>query len=160
MRNSFPAILLLILLFHSIPAAAPGVGNVNCDGITFEKLSIKWDTNISSTSQVFYGLKNNETYFNVSVLEDVYSHSVTLINLTSNTSYYFYAKSCDSGQCSSSLIYDCKTLPVSVPKITNVGTRSVGDTFAVIKFNVNPKSDGSIMWGIKSNEYINWLKDT
>ncbi|MEK7165227.1 MAG: hypothetical protein AAB874_00260, partial [Patescibacteria group bacterium] len=160
MRNSFPAILLLILLFHSIPAAAPGVGNVNCDGITFEKLSIKWDTNISSTSQVFYGLKNNETYFNVSVLEDVYSHSVTLINLTSNTSYYFYAKSCDSGQCSSSLIYDCKTLPVSVPKITNVGTRSVGDTFAVIKFNVNPKSDGSIMWGIKSNAYINWLNDT
>ncbi|MBI5224521.1 fibronectin type III domain-containing protein [Candidatus Micrarchaeota archaeon] len=160
MRFFHPALLLLILLFHSILAGAPGIANVNCADFTYDSMAIHWDTNISATSQVFYGLKSNETIYNVTVLEDVNSHSVTLINLTSNTSYYFYSKSCVSDECASSLIYDCKTLGVIPPAITNVGTRSVGDTFASIKFNVNPRSDGSVMWGIKPNDYINWQNDS
>lgn len=151
--------LLLILAISFAQSDGPSITNVKCEDITFESMAINWDTDSISTSIIYFGNNATNTTFNESLNYNSSTHSISLINLMPKTSYFFYAYSCSENGCSQSMVYDCKTLSLEAPNITNVEINSIGENFASIVFDVNPRSDGSIMWG-NSDDYRYWLNDS
>ena len=76
--------------------AAPVIGNVTASELTANSARIQWNTDEPATSQAEYGLTT--AYGSFSALDELRltNHSVTLTNLTANTTYHYRVLSRDA----------------------------------------------------------------
>ena len=82
----------------SIPdTTSPEINNVHATAITNDSAIIDWDTDELSDSLVKYGTESGNYTLNVSDAAFVTSHSITLTELLSNTTYYYVVNSTDPG---------------------------------------------------------------
>lgn len=115
--------------------------------ITTTKATISWSTNRSADSRVAFGLRSLD-YFAEEPSKPVLttSHSINLINLTPNTTYYFQAKWVDEdgniGIASERLF---RTLPA--PTIKDVTTGNVGIDSALLRYTATNASSVRIYYG-------------
>lgn len=72
------------------------ISNIKISGTVAAGLTVSWNTSVSATSQVQFGLTN--AYGSQTALAPIFvsSHSVKIINLKPNTQYHFQARSKDS----------------------------------------------------------------
>ncbi|RLG44454.1 MAG: hypothetical protein DRN81_04555, partial [Thermoproteota archaeon] len=73
----------------------PEISNITVSSITFHSAVISWNTNESSTSLVKYGTSPGNYTYSKEDTSYTTSHSITLTNLTPNTTYYFVVNSTD-----------------------------------------------------------------
>lgn len=83
------------LVAHFTDVTPPMISNVVVTTVTDTKATVKWDTDEPATSQIEHG--TTPAYGSTSALDEklTTSHSLTLIELTPNTTYRFRAKSVD-----------------------------------------------------------------
>jgi|GEM_PF-2494563 len=128
----------------------PVISNVAAGNITTSAATITWNTNETSDSQVEYGL--TASYGSSSPLDAamVNSHSVTLSNLQSNTTYHYRVKSKDAaGNLAVSDNFILTTLPdVTPPVISNVNASNITTSAATIIWNTNEASDSQVEYGL------------
>ncbi|MBR9675883.1 hypothetical protein GOV05_02635 [Candidatus Woesearchaeota archaeon] len=131
----------------------PNIFNVNASSITNESAIINWNTDTNATTVLDYGLTVGLELTAITQVNqsNVTNHSINLLNLTSNTTYYYQVTSCDmntSVVCNSSIIINFKTLanpvvntpptvslvyPITSPIIQN--NRNMTLTYAVVDDN-------------------------
>ncbi|KKQ47170.1 MAG: RTX family of calcium-binding protein, partial [Candidatus Yanofskybacteria bacterium GW2011_GWC2_37_9] len=73
---------------YSIVSAPPAISAVALTNITSSGATISWITDVVSDSRVDYGL-TSAYGSQASLADSVISHSISLVNLTSNTTYHF-----------------------------------------------------------------------
>lgn len=92
----------------------PSISGVNATNIANYSATINWTTNESSNSSVNYGLNASLGSMNSSS-NMVINHSVDLLYLKANTTYYYNVTSCDaSGNCNRSGTFNFTTLEVFI----------------------------------------------
>lgn len=94
--------LVLLLLISVLPAlalaAGPGISNVQVTDKSFTSATITWTTNTTSDSTVNYGTdrpKNVTTWESIYDSTAVTHHSIHLVDLTPDKTYYFEVQSWD-----------------------------------------------------------------
>jgi hypothetical protein len=76
-------------------AGYPVISNIQVTNVTHNSATITWDTNEPTTSQIKYGTTNSYGQETVEDTNSNTTHSVTLTNLQSSTTYHFQAVSKD-----------------------------------------------------------------
>ncbi|MDD5132123.1 MAG: fibronectin type III domain-containing protein [bacterium] len=68
---------------------APEISSITATSISSSQATINWTTNEAATSQVLYGLSSSYGSQTQEDTSKVSSHSMTLINLQSGSSYHY-----------------------------------------------------------------------
>ncbi|MCI0682546.1 MAG: Ig-like domain-containing protein [Gemmataceae bacterium] len=76
-------------------ATAPALSGVETNLVNNQTVTIDWQTDESATSQVVYGTSPSSLNLSLTDLTMVTAHSITLNNLTPNTTYYYRVISTD-----------------------------------------------------------------
>ena len=106
----------------------PIITNVTTTNITTNLATITWNTDEPSNSLVEYGIESGNYTLRKYDPENVTSHSVNLMGLLPNTTYYFIVNSTDrSGNSNESIEYNFTTTPLidttppaSITKLQNI----------------------------------------
>lgn len=126
-------------LNHSTPVVAgPNILSVSFSSVTSSGATISWTTDKAATSQVEYGISTS--YGEVSALDSsmVMTHSISLTNLESGTSYNFRVKSTDEvSNITYSEDYSFTTATSSV----SVSTNQAGSQNSNINQSLNVSSN-------------------
>ena len=124
-------------------------GNLTATGAT-----ITWTTDVTSTSQVFYGLDTN--FSSSTTIADTVSgkksHSVVLSGLTASTKYYYYVSSKDvNGNTNKTGDDGSLSFTTSAGgTITDAAVSSVTDTGATVSWTTSVAATGQVNSGTTS----------
>lgn len=119
--------------------------------------TIQWITNEAANAEVAFGT-SADSLINVRTLPDFETeHTLTLTNLSANTTYHFKASSTDQNSngptSSSSLSFTTETTPdTQAPTISDVAA-SVADSSGIITWKTDEVSDSSVRYGTASGTY-------
>ncbi|MBI5225457.1 hypothetical protein HY989_06320 [Candidatus Micrarchaeota archaeon] len=130
--NLAAAMLFVLVILATIPPTsadgnqtsnqtnqtAPTISNLSISFITNESAVISWDTGQFSSTFVYYRLSGSIDFQNYGFSDSVISHSLTLANLLSNSTYEFVASSCVLDFCSNSSISMFSTIANEFPSPT------------------------------------------
>ena len=132
------------LTFTTLPIN-PVISSVQSSGITTTGATITWTTDITSTSQVEYGLTTS--YGSSSPLDSnlVTSHSVTLSGLAQSTTYHYRVRSTKGSGTATSGDYTFTTL--GPPAISDVQATPSAES-AVITWTTDAAANGSVNYGL------------
>jgi methionine-rich copper-binding protein CopC len=127
-----------------VDTAGPVVSNVQATtaivGGGNHSITVTWTTDEPATSQLLYGASSSPVS---SAL--VTSHSVTVANLPSGTTFDYRVRSADELEntttSASALI---TTAPAGVPVVTNVQVTNVTETSATVTWTTNIPSDSTV----------------
>jgi len=133
---------------------APTISNVASPVVDRNSATITWDTDEDATSQVEYSV-NSDLSNSISTTETTdlrQEHSVIISGLTSNTKYYYRAKSKDgSNNLATSSIAYFTTAAASedstAPIISSVATSSITMTGAIITWTTDEASNSIVDYG-------------
>lgn len=135
------------------------ITNLQVSNITDSSASVTWKTTRPATSMVEYGTNPNlnlqEPQF-VDPLKLLSSHSIDLLNLQSNTIYYYRVKSKDLfGNTAVSPLQTFLTLPSTQPPvISNIVVYNITDFSAAVSWNTNSPTTGYVEVGLEPYKYI------
>ncbi|MCF7910281.1 fibronectin type III domain-containing protein, partial [Candidatus Pacearchaeota archaeon] len=108
------------LFLNSEENQTPIISDINATEIKDSSAKIVWDTNILANSTVEYGLtpdlldSNSDSFFSL-------THSVIIIGLDSNTTYFYNISSCsEPGFCSELGTFNFTTALLTPPDIFNI----------------------------------------
>ena len=129
---------------------APAILNIS-SSVSTNTADIAWETDEASDSLVWYStttplIVSSDTLF-VNLSNLVTTHSISLLNLNSSTTYYFIVSSLDSsGNKATSTEYSFTTLTpdTTAPIISNISSSASTNTTDII-WETNEESD-SIVW--------------
>lgn len=79
----------------TIDMTKPSLTGMVAENIDENSAEVSWTTNEKTNSSIQYGISNNFGTVK-SINDDAMSHSITLSNLNSSTTYYYAATSCDN----------------------------------------------------------------
>jgi hypothetical protein len=142
--------------FTTPDLTAPVISDVTATDITATGATITWTTDEAATSQVEYGL--TAPGYSSTTTEDttlVTSHSVTLTDLTSGTTYHYKVKSRDtdgSGLWAESEDYTFTTLDITAPVISQVSATGITQTSATITWTTDEAATSQVEYGL-SDQY-------
>ncbi len=135
----------------------PVISNIQVSNITESSATITWTTDKNSDSFVEYSTTPGFTQGEVQgKFELVTSHSVTLVGLQPNTTYYFKVRSTDaSGNTATSLEQSFTTLAstqdVTPPQISNVQVSNIQYNTATITWTTDEPSSSFVEFGLDTN---------
>ncbi|MFZ2959893.1 MAG: fibronectin type III domain-containing protein [Candidatus Ozemobacteraceae bacterium] len=148
--------------FNTLDPYPPSISNVQVITILSSSATIIWSTDEDSTSQVEYGTTPN--LGNASTLYGIYTknHSVTVVGLQSETTYYFHVKSLDrSKNLGTSDTLTFLTPDVTAPIISGVAASLVTGTGALINWTTGEDGTSQVDYGLtKSYGYSTALVTT
>ena len=139
---------------------SPTISAVTATAITATGATITWTTDLSSSSQVFYG--TSTSYGSSSTLNStgVTAHSVTITGLTAGTTYDFEVQSTNSpGGTSTSGNSTFVTLTVA-PAITNVASSGLTTTGATITWTTDQPATSQVNYGTTTGYGLSTVLDT
>jgi len=128
------------------------ISNVNVLNITSESAVISWETNKKADSKVDYMAEYSSSFQEVSEEDLKVFHSLPLISLSPNTTYYFIVESeDDSGNSVQSSQYSFKTLAEeeekeAPPSISNINIENIGPERTRIRWETDRKTKASIYY--------------
>ncbi len=125
----------------------PTIFNVRTQNITETEADVLWDTDISSTSIVNYGL--TVAYgSSASTLGSTFNHSVHLTGLAAGTTYHFRVRSTGLGTAETiSGDFTFTTPDTNAPVISNVSAVLITGTSARIVWDTNEDSTSKVDYG-------------
>jgi peptidoglycan hydrolase-like protein with peptidoglycan-binding domain len=132
------------------------ITNVTATNITSNSAIITWDTDEPSDSLVKYGVESGNYTAQEDDTANATSHSIDLISLAANTTYYYVVNSTDrSGNTNESTEYNFTTtaLDTTPPVISNVTATSITSNSAIITWNTDEISNSLVKYGVKSGNY-------
>jgi len=97
------------ITYETSNTTPPNIANVTVINITTKSATVKWDTDKLSDSLVKYGTESGNYTLQKYDLENVTSHSVNLVGLLPNTTYYFMVNSTDQSGNSNESSEHCFT---------------------------------------------------
>jgi hypothetical protein len=131
-------------------AGTPSISNVKTSGITTNSVTINWNTDQASTSQVAYG--PTTAYGRLSVFGSpmVTAHSITVSGLSPGKTYDFSALSANAtGQVGTSANSTVTTL-AGPPGIEQVFAKRTADGSATITWITDQPSTSQVKYGARS----------
>ena len=126
----------------------PVISGVTVSGVTNTSATISWNTDVPSTTQVFYGLTT--AYGSQSALDPtlVTAHTVTLTGLTFNATYNFDAVSNGStGTPGTSPNFTFVATSQPAPVLTSVAAWPVNATSASILWTTDQNATSQVKFG-------------
>lgn len=135
-------------------AALPLLSNIASSNILQSSVTIVWNSNEASDSQVEYGL--TAAYGSLSTLDAnrVTSHAVTLTGLAANTLYHYRVLSRDAAgnlAISGDFTFITLALDALPPVISNVTSGNIASSSAQINWNTDEASTGQVEFGLTSS---------
>lgn len=146
--------------FATLPG--PAISDVNVVQIDNTQVKINWATNTNSNTYIVYSisssLSNPTEIGSLSMVggSNPYQHSYTLTGLTADTTYYFYAKSVDSGgniaiDNNGRNYYQFTTASDNyAPSLSGIGASLVTDEEAVIQWTTNEPATSQVKYSTTS----------
>jgi len=135
----------------------PVISNVTESGITNSSATIAWDTDELADSLVRYGTASGNYTLSANDLSLVLGHSIGLIDLIENTTYYYVVNSTDlSGNSAQSAEYNFTTLETpdtTPPVISNVTESGITNSSATIAWDTDELADSLVRYGTASGNY-------
>ncbi len=127
------------------------ISNVDVLNITSESAVISWDTNKKADSKVDYMAEYSSSFQETSEEDLKVFHSLSLISLSPDTTYYFLVESeDDSGNLVQSSQYSFKTLAQeeeeTPPSISNVDIENIGSGRTKIRWETDRETKASIYY--------------
>ncbi len=125
----------------------PTLINVRTSNLTETEVDVLWDTDVSSSSTVNYGLTNS--YGNsASTGGNTFNHSVHLSGLAPGTTYHYRVRSTGVGTTETvSGDFTFTTPDSSAPTVSNVSAVLVTGTTARITWDTNEDVDSGVDYG-------------
>ena len=125
--------------------------------------TITWQTDKSANSEINYGTNSGSlasSTFNSSL---TILHSLTLTDLTANTTYYFSASSTDvNGNSTTSAEYSFTTLSApdtTPPVISGLSVENISLTGATVVWTTDEKSNATVNYGTSSSSLATLVGD-
>ncbi|MBI2013636.1 MAG: fibronectin type III domain-containing protein [Candidatus Colwellbacteria bacterium] len=153
--------------FTTIEAAdteAPVISNVEVTNITDSSATVTWTTDEDSNSRVDYSLTspvNEATSFSVTrAFDSTRTHSITLNNLSAETTYFFVASSADDADNVSKsdensfatlAVEEEEELDETAPVISNVATSDITESSATITWDTDESSNSKVYFSNEAN---------
>ncbi|MDM8008399.1 MAG: family 10 glycosylhydrolase [Phycisphaerae bacterium] len=127
----------------------PVIFNVQASNVTNNAATITWTTDLTSSSQVEYGL--TPSYGSLTPLNStpVTSHSVQLSGLAATTLYHYRVISANANGSTTSSDYTFTTS--GPPQISDVQAINVGSNSATITWTTNAPADSQVRYGLTSS---------
>ncbi|MFA5854428.1 MAG: fibronectin type III domain-containing protein [Patescibacteria group bacterium] len=127
--------------------AAPNISNVRTSNLTETEVDVLWDTDVSSSSTVNYGLTVSYGSSG-STLGDTFNHNVHLSGLAPGTTYHYRVRSTGLGTPETvSGDYTFTTPDSTAPVISNVSATLVTGTSARIVWDTNEDTNSRVDYG-------------
>jgi len=139
--------------FTTTAVQYPVISNITAISIDANNEKIEWITDITSDSNVSYGLTPS-LGLNVYDGSLVTSHSITLTGLTSNTLYYYNITSCYGSGCTTNGTFNFTTVPIS---ISNVNATNINQTSATIVWDTNGLANSTLEYGLSDSSLNNTI---
>ncbi|MEA3249304.1 MAG: fibronectin type III domain-containing protein, partial [Patescibacteria group bacterium] len=136
--------------FMTLDDTPPVISNVQVTGITGTSATITWDTDESSDSNVDYDTVAGPPYGDTeSDATMVTSHSITVIGLTSGTTYHYRVR---SGDASSNEAFTADavftTADADAPVISNIRVTDVAATSVIVRWDTDEAADSKVDYGL------------
>jgi hypothetical protein len=122
-----------------------------------DSIDINWSTNENASSQVEYAtssILSGSTLYPASPSNSTQTHSISLTNLSQNTTYYYRASSTAGSESKQSPIYYFTTGDTGAPAITNVTSSPITDTRAVITWQTDENASSRVEYGTSTGNYL------
>ncbi len=137
--------------------APPTISSLTASSITSGSAIVSWTTNEASTGKVYYATSSTIDFSSATAFSNTsfdFSHSFSLGNLASSTTYYYQVVSKDlAGNTATSSIFSFATLQgadVSAPVISSVASGSITSSGATITWTTNESSKTKVYYGVNS----------
>lgn len=145
---------------YTYDATPPVISNVHVSNDSSSSVTITWNTDDPSTSQVLYGATTAYGQSSAENTSLVTSHSVTLSGLGFRAAYHFKVKS-RNGQSLTSYSDDgtFTTYEQGIPVISNVQVTGVTGTGATVTWETNLFSSSQVEYGATSAYGLSSLED-
>jgi len=133
---------------------APVISNVQATAVKSSSATIVWQTDEPATRQIEYGptaAYGNWTAYETNLLT---SHSVTLNQLTPETTYHFRVWNWDAsnnGAFSNDFTFTTTAFDTVAPIISNVRVDSLAANSALVTWSTNEATTGSVDFGTTTN---------
>lgn len=142
--------------FDTTTPPDPVISNISSSNITQTSSVVAWDTDISASSQVFYGTSSGSYTDQTSLDSDlVTSHSAALLGLSADTTYYYIVKSVSQyGKVTTSSEHFFTTLEedappdLTDPEITDISVVFISTTEATITWVTDEASTSQVEFGL------------
>ena len=132
--------------------SAPEIENVTSANATAVSVVIHWTTDELATSQVQYGITDQYDYDSNLNLDLVTAHSVTLLDLDSDTTYHFRAMSKDAkGNEALSEALTFTTQDVTPPVLGSFTVSDIAGNSARISWITNEMATSQVEYGTTSS---------
>lgn len=140
-----------LVVVHS--PTPPTLSSVAATNVTETSATITWTTNQSSDSEVTYDNASPVTESDPSIYDGTMttSHSVSLTNLTPNTTYYYVASSTNADNSTgTSTELSFVTGSQGGGALTNIRATNVGSGWADIKWTSSSAGDSKVWYSLTS----------
>ena len=147
-------------------STAPTISSVTTGSTSLTSAIITWNTNENSNSLIDYGITDSLGSLAGQIDDSTTTHSVTLSDLSENTTYYYQVRSHDSDgnigtdDNGGSFYSFTTTQDSTAPTITNATSSTVSDTSATITWTTNELSDSLVNYGTTNAYGSATAKDT
>ncbi len=132
----------------------PVISQVASSNMTTAAATITWNTDEASDSQVEYGATASYGFLSPLHTSLVKPHSITLSNLSTNTTYHFRVRSRDAASNlaqSGDFVFTTAATASSPPVISNVTATNISTTTAQINFTTNRSTTGSAQYDTQTH---------
>ncbi|MFH1657024.1 MAG: fibronectin type III domain-containing protein, partial [bacterium] len=139
-------------------ATAPVISNAATSSVDLTVATITWTTDEAANSLIDYGITVSLGSLSGQLDDSTTTHSVSLSNLSANTTYYYQVRSQDSAgntgtdDNSGSYYSFITTRDTTAPTISNVSSSTVSNNSATIIWTTNELSTSQINYGT-TNSY-------
>ena len=146
----------------SSDSAPPVISAVSTNSASYNSIAITWTTDENANSLVDFGTDTNYGSTQGNSSDSTTSHSVTLVGLAPETTYYYRVKSMDiSGNTavddnsSAGWIFTTTSAPdpgdTTAPVISNVSSSSITSTGAIISWTTDENSDSTVGFSLDTS---------
>jgi phosphodiesterase/alkaline phosphatase D-like protein len=136
-----------VTVLNSDPGPLPVITDISATNIGQSSVVIIWNTDIISTTQVEYGITTSYGSSTNLNSNNVTSHSSTISNLNSGTTYHYRVKSSNATGTKVSSDKTFTTLAGTALVISNVASSNVTTSGAVITWSTNDISNSQVEYG-------------